>query len=228
MTTLKASIIIRAYNAEKTIVRAIESAINQDFSKDQFEIIIVNDGSTDKTKELLERYAFLQNISIFHQENKGAVHAANQGIAVSKGIYISFVDSDDMVTPSFLNELVSFLDVHSMYDAIYSDYIEEVDGIKKNIAPRSLSEALLGGMLFRKKLLKDMGGFSHNTIFPEYDLFLKTMDRYTYHHYQKTLYIYMRHGGSVTANSDRVKSAIAYFQKTYPDKMDFINSIRAY
>lgn len=225
---MKASIIIRAYNAENTIERTIKSAVNQNFPKEQFEIIIVNDGSVDTTREIIKKYESLPNVRIFNQENKGAVDAANSGIKASSGEYVVFLDSDDYFDSSFLREMLFVFEKEKECDAIYPDYYEELSGEKKLVSPASLFKVLLGGMLFHKRILIEEGGFSDKTIFPEYDLFLKTIGRRKYCHHSRALYTYIRHGESITAVKNRVVEALEYFRKTYPDKIDFINSIRSY
>ena len=87
------SIIVPAYNAECTINKCIESVIGQ-VTKYNYELLIINDGSTDKTQEIVEAYNDL-NIVLINQDNKGFSGARNRGLDESKGKYIMFLDSDD-------------------------------------------------------------------------------------------------------------------------------------
>lgn len=99
------SIIIPAYNVDKYIEQCIESIINQDRSK--FEIIIINDGSTDKTGFICNKYsAKYSNIRVFHTENRGVSRARNLGLSEAKGEYVLFVDADDWVTSDYI-EVIS-------------------------------------------------------------------------------------------------------------------------
>jgi len=91
-----ASIIIPVYNDEKHVARAIESALNQTMR--EIEVIVVDDGSTDGTSEVLKRYE--SRIKIIRQENKGVATARNAGFRASGGQYISFLDSDDIIMPN--------------------------------------------------------------------------------------------------------------------------------
>lgn len=94
MMTAKVSVVIPAYNGEKYIAEAIESALTQSYPV--FEIIVVDDGSADRTKEIVGQYP---QIKYFYQENKGPAAARNKGIRESSGEYIAFLDSDDAWAP---------------------------------------------------------------------------------------------------------------------------------
>lgn len=98
------SIIIPAYNAEAYLQRCLDSIFSQEFN--DFEVIVINDGSTDGTSALLEHYP---QVKIIHQGNHGMATARNQGIEVSTGEYILFVDSDDELMPQALSNLVPHL-----------------------------------------------------------------------------------------------------------------------
>jgi glycosyltransferase involved in cell wall biosynthesis len=111
------SIIIATYNREKLILRSIESAIKQSFK--DFEILIIDDGSTDNTfhliKEILRRDKRLKYI---YQENKGWPSAYNNGILNSNGKYIAFLDSDDEWLPEKLEKQVAFLENNKGFDGV--------------------------------------------------------------------------------------------------------------
>lgn len=98
------SIVIPAYNVERYIGKCISSLINQTFT--DYEIIAVNDGSTDSTLEILRhfesQYPF---ITVIDQKNSGISQARNAGLDLARGEYICFVDSDDFVAPTYLEEL---------------------------------------------------------------------------------------------------------------------------
>lgn len=125
---MKYSIIIPAYNAETTIVRCVESILNQTFS--DFELIIINDGSTDQTCELLNQLKKEDSrIKIDHQKNKGASSARNRGINISTGDYIIFIDSDDWIDPNYL---ASFSSTPDLFDNLKIGAIA-VTNLKDNI-----------------------------------------------------------------------------------------------
>ncbi len=96
------SIIIPVYNADKYIEKCIESIICQDRNK--FEIIVVDDGSTDNTGIICDKYSNkYSNIKVFHTENKGVSRARNLGLSEAIGDYILFVDADDWVTSDYID-----------------------------------------------------------------------------------------------------------------------------
>lgn len=99
------SIIVPAYNAEKYLPNFLESVDNLLFQN--YEIIFVDDGSKDKTFNLLKKYC-LQNkrAAIFHISNHGEVFARNLGISKAKGIYLYFADADDVLHPDIFNTLL--------------------------------------------------------------------------------------------------------------------------
>ena len=101
------SIVVPVYNVEDYLSKCLDSILNQDIDKDDYEIIVVNDGSTDGSggiaKEYAEKYS---NITLINQENQGLSGARNSGIKIAKGKYIQFVDSDDYLEPNVEKFLV--------------------------------------------------------------------------------------------------------------------------
>ena len=99
------SIIVPVYNTEKYIERCLDSIMKQDYPN--FEVILVNDGSTDESGIIIQKYKEkYKNISYIKQENKGVGAARNAGIKVAKGDYISFVDSDDLIMEDYCSHLL--------------------------------------------------------------------------------------------------------------------------
>ena len=100
------SVIIPFYNTEQFLKYCLTSVLAQTFT--DFEIITVDDGSTDNSTAIVEQFAAKDNrIVIIHQENKGLSEARNTGIKVARGNWITFVDSDDMLAPNFLQKLLN-------------------------------------------------------------------------------------------------------------------------
>ena len=224
---MKVSIIIRTYNAEKTLARAIESALTQDFPTDQFEIVIVDDGSTDGTKQLLEKYPSNSRVVLARQENKGTSEAANYGIRVARGDVIILLDADDELMPDAVSALLAMFQEQSI-NYVYGDYFEEYDGIKNLVHPKDPFKAPAGAFAWRRESLISEGGFIENTIFPEYDILLRTWERWKGARMQKPVFIYHRSKNSITGNVSRVDDSIRMLKDRYPERSLEIGRIRSY
>ena len=102
----KISIIVPVYNVENYLERCVESILKQTYTN--FELLLVNDGSTDQSGDLCDQLAFKnENIKVFHLEKAGVSNARNVGIQNSTGEWITFVDSDDFITTDYLETLIS-------------------------------------------------------------------------------------------------------------------------
>ena len=124
----KISIIIPAYNIEDYIGKCIESILAQDVDKSQIEVIIVNDGSKDKTGAIIDEYASKYDfIKPIHKANGGVSAARNDAIAVATGEYVFFFDGDDFQEKETCRELVSIAEKDN-YDAVIYGYHRYCDG----------------------------------------------------------------------------------------------------
>lgn len=102
----KISVIVPVYNVEKYLPQCLDSILAQTFT--DFELILVNDGSKDRSGNICDEYAQKDSrIVVIHKENGGASSARNSGLDIAKGEWISFIDSDDYVTPNYLSDLIS-------------------------------------------------------------------------------------------------------------------------
>lgn len=111
------TVIIPIYNREKYLSRSINSVLKQKYKTKKIEILLINDGSTDKSKEVCLQYVSkYKNIKYFEQENKGVSAARNVGLKNAKGKYITFLDSDDTISNDVIKNLTSFFDKH--YDEV--------------------------------------------------------------------------------------------------------------
>lgn len=105
------SIVIPVYNSSKYLDDCLGSLLDQDLSRNDYEIICVNDGSTDNSRDILKQYAKLnQNIKLINQENKGHSAARNAGLKAAIGKYIWFVDSDDFVDENSMLSIVNCME----------------------------------------------------------------------------------------------------------------------
>jgi len=112
------SVIIPAYNAEEYIAAAIESVLNQNYK--DFELLIINDGSTDKTEEIIHSFKDTR-IRYFSQENRGLAATHNTGIRQSRGKFITKLDADDRMMPDFIARHLEQFEKHPEADLVYCD-----------------------------------------------------------------------------------------------------------
>ncbi len=125
--TPKVSVIIPAYNVDRFIGRAIESLQNQALK--DFELLVVDDGSTDRTGQVADRMAERDiRIDVIHSENQGAAAARNLALDRARGEFVHFVDGDDWVEPAMLADLVEMAEANSLDLVIAGFYIETYYG----------------------------------------------------------------------------------------------------
>lgn len=127
MQVPRVSVIIPLYNKEDTIERAIDSILKQSYT--DFEIIIVDDGSTDKSLEIVKTYVDNSIVRIIEQENAGPGAARNRGIVASRSELVSFLDADDEWLPDFLINAIDLFDAHKKIAGVITSFYEGPDRI---------------------------------------------------------------------------------------------------
>ena len=126
MDSEKISIIVPIYNAEKKLHRCIESILNQSYKN--LEIILVNDGSSDNSINICEKYKIKDNrIIIIDKENAGVSVARNSGLNIATGKYIQFVDSDDYINPDMCEKLIKTINKNNA-DVVVCGYNKITNG----------------------------------------------------------------------------------------------------
>jgi glycosyltransferase involved in cell wall biosynthesis len=114
------SVIIPAYNARLYIGATLESAVNQTFRS--FEIIVVDDGSTDDTQSIAQNFCD-RGVTVISQSNAGAAAARNRALSIARGEYVALLDSDDLWEPDYLQTMVGFLISHPEISIAFSDSV---------------------------------------------------------------------------------------------------------
>ena len=192
----KVSIIIAIYNIEKYLGECLNSVINQTYK--DLEIILVNDGSSDRSLDIMNSYSKIDNrIICISQENAGPGMARNKGLDYATGKYISFIDGDDSVKPDFIEKLVSII----KEDDLYSYCGISVNGEDTFLSPEKNSlfiRQCCYNKLYNAKYLDGVRFTSHmfaeDLIF-NYELsFLSKNISYT----EEPLYFYRRNESSIS------------------------------
>src|SRR3989338_1063319 len=149
------SVIIAVHNGEKYIGRCLRSVLKQTLSRDEYEIIVVNDGSEDRTAYALK--LFEDELRLTHNEKKlGLARALNLGIRAARGQFLVRLDGDDYVNAEFLNVLSLHLKLNHQIDAVACDYIL-VDDEETILATKNcLEDPVACGIMFRMEQLIDI------------------------------------------------------------------------
>jgi len=212
------SIIVPVYNQKKYIGRCIRSILSQSIDKKFYEIIAINDGSTDKTDLALQ--LFKKDVKIIsNKKNQGLPKALNSGIKKSKGNYIIRVDADDYVNKDFLLILLKFLRLNNHMDAVACDYYLVDD--KEKIIERAncIKYPIACGILFKTHNLIDIGLYDEDFLInEEKDLRIRFLKKYTIGRVELPLYRYRQHKNSLTTNKIKKKSYDIKLRKKYAKK----------
>lgn len=186
----RVSVIIPTYNYGKYVQRAIDSVLSQSFR--DFEIIVVDDGSTDNTEEIIEKH-FKNKVRYYYQKNSGAPSARNHGLSFSKGEYVVFLDADDRLMKNALESRYRFLQSHPGHGWVYGAALYQNDNgqdisrfFSSKFASSNKREGhilpylLLGeliplcSVMLKQKLVQALGGFDTNlSYFQDYELWLR-------------------------------------------------------
>lgn len=141
----KLSVIVPVYNVEKYLNQCIDSILEQTFS--DFELIIVNDGSTDRSGEICDKYAQADiRVRVIHTENRGVVDARRTGVNYAHGEYATFVDSDDWIDPDTYYNIMSQIEKHNADMGIFAMITEK--------STPSIIRNCLGEGVFSKEMLQ--------------------------------------------------------------------------
>ena len=215
------SVIIPTYNRSRYILESIESILAQTYSC--YEIIIVDDGSTDNTREILMPLVKEDTIQYIYQQNQGEASARNHGINVAKGKYIAFLDSDDLFIPTKLKKQVEFLDthpevafVHSCYskfrdsgiDLGYRDTSKITGKVYPDILLKWAPLIAVPSVLVRAKVLSELGGFDTNLRWgTDLDMWRRITKRYPIGVIPEVLTEIRVHYGNISGNKAAAASS---------------------
>jgi len=194
------TVVVTNYNYGRYLGRCIRSLISQDLDQKSYEIIVVDDGSTDDSLEHLQVYSADVRI-IALNENFGLSHAANTGMRAAKSRYVVRVDSDDFVHRSFLSTLLLGFELHGKdYEAISCDYIKVTPSGEAMAYGEAESQPIACGIAFKADILEVLGYYNKNLrINEEIDLRTRfSAEGFRIKNIALPLYRYVKHDDSLT------------------------------
>jgi polysaccharide pyruvyl transferase CsaB len=225
------SIVLPVYNGEAYLAEALDSILAQTYQ--HFEVIAVNDGSVDKTKEILDKYARQDNrIQVIHQENRKLPAALNRGFRLAKGEYLTWTSDDNRLKPEFLEKMVDCLTRHPAWDMVYAnvDMIDSdgfplcqsswyggyqnpvgsghvylpADTAELNIWPNNY---IGGAFLYRNRVKDLIGEYSlHQFTLEDYDYWMRINALMMLRHvdFSEPVYEYRFHEDTLTSRDDEL------------------------
>lgn len=205
----RVSVIVAVYNQEKFIGRCLRSLMHQTIPHSEYEIIVVDDGSVDKTAYALELFCDPSDSIvkvITNDRNRGLPASINRGIHAARAPYIVRVDSDDYVNANFINFLSFYLDNNAHADAVACDYLLIDDSEKVLERSNCMENPIACGIMFRKQQLLDIGLYDESFLcHEERELRIRFEKKYRIHHLELSLYRYRRHENNMTNNVEEMQ-----------------------
>lgn len=224
---IKVSVYIPTFNYAKFIEKAIESVLRQTLTV--WELIIIDDGSTDSTLEVIKKYELHEQISIIKQENKGLNKTNNIALRLSRGQYIMRLDADDYLDENALFMLSSTLDSMPDIDLIYPDYFEvdPDENILNLVRRKKIGEEVElldlpahgACTMFRKDILVQVGGYYEEFNRQDgYELWLRFIKKHKPYNLNVPLFYYRQHPVSITKKQDELLDTRGQIKRNFVEK----------
>lgn len=208
------SVLMTVYNGEKYLNESIESILNQSFT--DFEFIIVNDGSTDKSREIIESYKDTRIILINNNTNRGLIESLNIGLNTARGRYIARLDHDDIALPERLSTQYDFMEKNREIDVVgsWTECIDEKGNNLKisrnNTDPLAIKYDFLfnnimfhSSIFFRSDVVVNNGGYSKEFIHSEdYEMYSRPGKELRCANIPKVLFKLRLHNSSITGSNN--------------------------
>jgi len=218
------TVYITNYNYGKYIEQSVESLLNQTFQ--DFEIIIIDDGSTDNSREIIAKYAELRNVRTVFQQNKGLNVTNNIALRASKGKYIMRLDADDYLDQNALLVMSKALEDDDDLGLVFPDYyMVDKDGNVMNVEQRhsfdnevSLFDQPAHGActMIRADFLRAVGGYDEQYKCQDgYELWIKFVTKFKVSNVNIPLFYYRQHGNNLTSNEERILSTRLKIKENY-------------
>ena len=219
------SIIIPCYNASKWIKETIYSVIKQSYNN--WELLIIDDGSTDNSAEIISEFIDIR-IKYFYIKNSGVAYARNYGVNKSNGLYLAFLDADDLFLEDNLYKKVLFLTNHNFKfvhsDVIIQDNINNNNEIKKSCITNPLKQLLEfselsfippSNVIMTREIFDEVNGFDINlSTSADWDLWVRIANKTEFGYISEPLIIYRLYPNQMHKNIELMEKDMLYaFQK---------------
>jgi glycosyltransferase involved in cell wall biosynthesis len=216
------SVILPVYNAERHLAQAIESILEQTYQ--DFEFLIINDGSTDRSQEILESYALAdQRVRVFARPNLGLVRTLNEGLGRARGEYIARMDADDVSRPERFRMQVEFLDANPRCVVVGTSFTliddagQELTTWHCFISDRAIRHALPAEgciphptAMFRKTPVLNVGGYNEDyPVSEDYDLWRRLAGIGELHNLPEPLLYKREWAGAISIRDAAIQRQIA-------------------
>ncbi|MEL6559139.1 MAG: glycosyltransferase [Bacteroidota bacterium] len=223
------SVYITNHNYGAYIRQSIESVISQTFA--DYELLIIDDGSTDNSREIIEEYRELNNVKIIFQQNKGLNITNNIALSAAKGKYIMRLDADDYLDSNALLVMSNLLEKDNELGMVFPDYyLVDEQGNILNLEKRHdfTSEVKLMDQpahgactMIRREYLLQLNGYNEDyTCQDGYELWIKFINSYKVNNVNTALFYYRRHGANLTGNEDKILTTRAKIKEDFLSNSD--------
>lgn len=202
---MEISVIISTHNCEKYLERAIRSALSQLFPKEHYEVMVVDDGSTDNTEKILDSMKSMIRV-IRLKKNKGLAYARNYAIKNALGKFVICLDADDYISHDLLHIEHLYLLHNKHIDAVSCDYLI-VDNNERVIERRDAVEHPIAcGIMFYKDKIKEVGLYDEDFLAHEdLDLRKRYLEKFNLYNIPLPLYRYRDHDGNLTKKKEHME-----------------------
>lgn len=202
------------YNSERYLKESIESILNQTFKN--FEFIIIDDGSTDKSIQIIKNYKDSRIVIIRHKKNKGLVKSLNEGIKKAKGKYVARMDADDISTKDRLYKQINYLENNKKTDLVGSwakvfgkkSFTWKTEAKSSQIKARLLFESsIIHPSIMAKKSFFIKNRYSESPFSEDYLLWVKSFSKASFSNIEDCLIHYRIHNKQTSSNFKKIKAA---------------------
>lgn len=204
------TVYIPTHNYARYLDAAIQSVLSQTFRN--FELIIINDGSTDHTEEILARYENTEGITIVRQQNKGLIPSCNVALQMARGEFFMRLDADDQLVPHALERLIQGFEDSPEVALVFPDYFETDETgqvIREYRRPKDETEVFRSDQpahgactMLRTCVLHEIGGYDERLRRQDgLDIWLHVISRYQIRHISEPLFYYRQHPASLSRDA---------------------------